>query len=809
MLYETQIDLEKEMTEVGLERYNKELNEARAHNRESNTIHGITLMKEAVDVVADGIREFLEEALSGKPGERQASATLLILLDPNVCSYITLKYVIDGVSTRNQMTGVAMRIASAIEDQFKFDLWKNKDPGLFHRVKEAASRKTANRAVKRYNIIRTMTYLDVLEHSPWTNLEKMHLGTKLIDILISKTGLVEVKTIQYGRNKRVLFIQPNDATLAWIEEVNKRGEVLHPYWYPCVIPPRDWTDVTNGGYHSKHVRRLSLIKTRNKNYLMEMAAHHMPEELKAVNALQRTRWKVNERLLDVLKTCWNSGDTWANLPPRDGYKLLPSPVHGKSKEEMTDEEKEKLIEWKRKATVVYSLNAKMGSKRIQLVRTISMAEKFKEFEAIHFVYQCDFRGRKYTVNSFLTPQGPDYAKALLEFADKKPIDTDGAEYYFAVHGANCYGYDKVSFDARVAWVKEHTEKIRASASDPYNNRWWTTASDPWSFLAWCFEWAEYSEQGRGYLSSIPVSLDGSNNGLQHFSAMLRDPIGARATNLTPEEEPQDIYAVVAKEALTSVEADANVGNELAIKWLEFGIDRKITKRPVMVVPYGGTRYSCREYIEDAIVERSFAEGLSIFKDDSYEASLYLSAHVWDAISSVVVAARQAMDWLQKLGRKLSEKNIPVVWYTPSGFAVQQIYREVKPHRVTTHIDGVLYRPTVVDELPDIDKRKAASGVSPNFVHSMDASALTLTINKCLTDSITDFAVVHDSYGVHATHVERMAENIRKAFFQMYNGKDVLYDLYESYEHLIPDLPEPPSTGTLDLSGVLQSKYFFS
>ena len=44
-----------------------------------------------------------------------------------------------------------------------------------------------------------------------------------------------------------------------------------------------------------------------------------------------------------------------------------------------------------------------------------MAEKFSEYEKFFFVYQMDFRGRKYVTSSFLSPQGPDYARALLEF----------------------------------------------------------------------------------------------------------------------------------------------------------------------------------------------------------------------------------------------------------------------------------------------------------------------------------------------------------------------------------------------------------
>jgi len=802
--------IEKQMSSLGIERYQKNIREAKGKGRESVTLYGVTLMKEALETVTVQINDFLAHALSGRPGKKQSAVHTLMLLDPEVAAYLTLKYSIDGVSSRSPLTRVAMKLANGLEDQFKFDLWQNsKESGrLFRLIKDKVNRKTTNRVYRRYNLIRRMSKIEVLDYSVWSKQEKLHLGCKLIDILIQATGLMEVKTVQYKRNLRTLFLQANAATLAWIEQLNTEGETIHPYFYPCVIPPRDWSSPVNGGYHTNKINSIPMIKTRNREYLEEMEYHSMPQEYGAINALQRTRWQVNTRVLSIIKKCWETGESWAKLPPREGYKVLPAPVSG-SKKDMNPEELEQFIKWKKKATIVYDLNAKLSSKRIQLSRTLMMADKFKEYAAIYFVYQMDFRGRKYTVNSFLTPQGPDYAKALLHFAKKLAITNTEQEEYFAVHGANCYGYDKVSFLDRVAWVYKHSNEISESAKNPLDFRWWTKAEEPWSFLAWCFEWSEFVVEGLGYKSSIPVCLDGSNNGLQHFSAMLRDPIGGKATNLTPEVSPQDIYQSVADVVLTNVEKDAILNVKFSKEWLDFGISRKITKLPVMVVPYGGTRYSCRTYIEEGIHEAILNGTPNIFGEEVYEASLYLSGHVWSAIGEVVVAAREAMSWLRNIGSQMASKNMGVSWQTPSDFIVHQAYKSMKGKRVTTHIDNVLIKPTVLEETEKIDKRRSTNGLSPNFVHSMDAAALTLTINKCIMSGISDFAVVHDSYGVHAACVPRMASAIREAFVDMYEDRDVLHDLLENVEGVLPDLESPPKGGSLDIQGVLKSQYFFS
>ena len=802
--------IEKEMNSLGIDRYYKNIKNAKRGSGESTTLYGITLMKEALDSVTNGIKNFLAEALSGGVGKYQNSALTLGLMDSEICAYLTLKYAIDGVSQRSPFTRVAMKLAGAVEDQFKFDLWDRGEESkkIFRRIKKKVTSRTSNRLYRRYNIIRTMSKVEMVDYPVWTKQEKLHLGSKLIDILIQTTGLMEVKTVQFGRSRRVIYIQANKATLYWIENVNEEGEGLHPYFYPCVIPPKDWSTPFNGGYHTEKIDGISLIKTRNRKYLQEMVYHHMPLEYGAINALQRTKWAVNNKILDTIQQCWATGESWASLPPREDYKILPSPVQG-SKKDMSEKELDMFIRWKKKATQVHDMNAKMTSKRIQLVRTIAMAKKFRQYKAIYFVYQCDFRGRKYTVNSFLTPQGPDYAKSLLQFAEGLPISNEEQRDYFAVHGANAYGYDKVSFKDRVAWVLENTDNIEQSAKSPLDFRWWTKADEPWTFLAWCMEWREFKKEGYGFMSRLPVCLDGANNGLQHFSAMLRDTIGGKATNLTPEVVPQDIYQMVADVVQDKVQDDAKSGVPYSKEWLTFGIDRKITKRPVMVVPYGGTRFSCREYVEDAMNDKILVSKNNPFGDYIYEGSLYLSKHVWDAISEVVVKSREAMAWLQEIGRKMADKNLPITWETPSGFVVQQVYSSMKSRRITTHIDNVLIKPTILEETSRIDRRRTINGVSPNFVHSMDATALTMTINKCILEGINNFSVVHDSFGVHAHHVPRLADSIRKSFVEMYSNTDVLENFYENVVDVIPNLEEPPSKGELDISGVLTSKYFFS
>ena len=115
---------------------------------------------------------------------------------------------------------------------------------------------------------------------------------------------------------------------------------------------------------------------------------------------------------------------------------------------------------------------------------------------------------------------------MLTFAQGKAITTEAAADWLAIHGANVYGI-KGTLRERVQWVQEHQAMILA--------RDYSGAEEPWQFLAFCHEWADYKHEGFGYVSSLPVGMDATCSVYQHIAALLRDPDIGRLVNLTPAE----------------------------------------------------------------------------------------------------------------------------------------------------------------------------------------------------------------------------------------------------------------------------------
>jgi DNA-directed RNA polymerase len=192
---------------------------------------------------------------------------------------------------------------------------------------------------------------------------------------------------------------------------------------------------------------------------------------------------------------------------------------------------------------------------------------------------------------------------------------------------------------------------------------------------------------------------------------------------------------------------------------------------------------------------------------------YLAEKNFEAIGSVVVAARQAMDWLREAAKVAAENELPVRWTTPAGFLAVQDYRQEEGDIMDFTVLGQRYRLMLRRTGDKLNGRKQALGISPNFVHSLDAAHLMRTVLFCAQDGMEDFAMIHDSFGCHAGHASTLRNNLRAAFVEQYN-EPVLQQFRDQLAEQLPDelkakLPELPPMGTLDLAQVGQSEYFFA
>jgi DNA-directed RNA polymerase len=173
-----------------------------------------------------------------------------------------------------------------------------------------------------------------------------------------------------------------------------------------------------------------------------------------------------------------------------------------------------------------------------------------------------------------------------------------------------------------------------------------------------------------------------------------------------------------------------------------------------------------------------------------------------------------MAWLQAVAKVAAKAGKPLRWTTPSGFVVCQEYRGRKGNRIKTRFCGSIVKFRTTEESDVIDMRRQCSGIVPNFVHSLDAAVMMLTVGACLDAGISSFAMIHDSYGTHAADTEALAAILRRSFVSMYEEHEVLRRFRDEVAAtLTPEqaakLPPLPVRGSLNLGEVLCSEYFFS
>lgn len=809
-LFERQQSLEQESVEYGIKEYYRKANSTPI----SEQTVGLKLMRETLEPFINGIKSF-RFIINSNPTISKVRTMLNELeMTEDQIAYITLKVVFNASKETTQVATVSTKISEHLLDHYEYEQFKKHQPKYL----KALEQDLASSGVRhRHTVIMLKKRNKFLIADKEVSSEhKFLLGKVLLEILINVSGLFELEhyTTPRASDSRH-YLRPTHLLNSWLKHQHEVCEVMSPFYMPMIYPPKPWTTPFDGGYYSDAVTlRNKIVKTRNKDTVNLLKRTTMPEVYSAITSVQNTAWRVNQKVLGVLKEVWESGACLGDLPSPDDLPLPPKPWNSDAEHDLLKESNPEIVQnWKWAAAEVHDSNHKLKSKRIAMAQRIRMADKFKEEVAIYYPHTLDFRGRMYPIPTCggMHPQGDDSGKALLEFAEGKKLTTEGL-FWLMVHGANTYGYDKDTFEGRVQWVKDNHSAILDSAENPLDGgRFWSkTKESPYCFLAFCIEYAEY-QKDPNFISHIPVAMDGSCNGLQNFSALLLDEVGGKAVNLKPCDKPADIYSVVAQKVSDEVIKDTFAGDEMAKLWVG-KVDRKMAKRSVMTLPYGAKKYGFKDQLMSELKDRPKNY---LDTDDHYKPAIYLAGKLFDGIGEVVIAARAAMDWLQEVSKVVNKTSQAIIWTTPMGLPAYQMYVEQKLHRIETYWGELRIRIDlgIKKDTDKLDKRKQSNGIAPNFVHSLDASHLQATVNLLSTEGINQMAMIHDSYGCLASDIPTLNRCLREAFITQYST-DLLSKFREEIINQLPeelhmDIPELPTKGTLDLNEVRNSRYFFA
>ncbi len=783
--------LESEMVKMGEVRHNEQ--RARYIQRELETARPAVnrLFSGCVGVYANAIRDWIRQA-KRKPGTRHTAVRHLEKLAPDVIASISARIILNSVSTKKTHTRLCVKIGEALEAEINFNLLKKKNPTYAER-----SRKRLMRTKVGYDFRKKCAYSTIksigIKVKYLTPTERLHIGSVCADLFIKHTGLVKVHKKWESPKRWVNVVIATDECMQWITKFEEAKQYLQPRKYPSLDKPKPWgKNSVVGGYYSREVE-YPFVKTRNKQVLEAVVGRTDQRVFDAVNRMQGTGWRVNKWLFEIMHNFWKNGIDDGKEVPMNKLLVLPSkPKDGASVEEIKA--------YSRQSAYVYSKNAEYRSQRLALAQTIYTAQKFLNAGKIHFPCQLDFRGRVYYVTEHLNPQGSDYAKALLEFSEGQPLNDNESLSHLLKYGAGLFGLKGTLQDC-TDWLKSNRERIRKSVNEPWNFRWWQEAKEPWQFLRWCKEYVDMFEQPN-FKSYLPVTLDCTASGLQILSLLTGDAESASHTNLNYRHEPSDIYGKVLGELHILLRKD---DSDYARFWESKGLDRKLTKPVCMTLPYGSTLYGIRAGIEDWY--RTKHKSLPNDIPDFWKCTMYLAKQCVQAVKKFIPKGMECMEWLASVASPVAKANSPVCWISPSGFLVAQPYMASSGVSVKTNLAGKFrYVLLQKENLKKVDDTKQKLAVSPNFIHSLDASILHLAL--CGFEH-TSVVAIHDCFGTHANFVSELTRKIKASMVSIFKD-DQLVEFKNCISRIKPDisLPNNFARGDFDAGQVWEANYIF-
>jgi len=685
----------------------------------------------------------------------------------------------------------------------------------------------------------------------WPKTHKIKLGCTLVKFLLDDAkvrgeGNKQEDAFVYekerkGHNKFMGVVGLNDQLYKLIMEDDVDVfSSMATHNRPMVIPPRDWTDPNDGGYCAVKVELMRTNGCRSQREALQES--NLDSVYDGLNVLGKVPWVINKEILRVAHDCWENNIPLGDIPTQTNYNVPDQPIRPERQTDLVLDDKESetykasVMEYKayrestRKFLRMKQKNMDLNSLRCSTMLKLNQADLFQDFENIYFPYNLDFRGRAYPIPPHLSNVGSDLSRGVLKFSKKKPLGPRGL-YWLKVHLANLAGADKMSFEKRAEFTEKHMDSVRAAVMDPLGeDRWWTTLDDPFQGLATCHEIVNAIDSGdpATYEGSLPVHMDGSCNGLQHYAALGRDTIGGKAVNLCKADGPQDVYIGVMHEVIRRVAEEAKreldfdhsniddlnpsdlaaLRKNRAAKLVHGLIDRGVVKRTVMTSVYGVTFIGARQQIQEKITEKLEEKGADVdeLTDEIYSACSYLAKETMEVMGELFVGARQTMNWLASCARLISQQGQPVAWISPIGVPAVQPYRQSRQFTVVTLLQSVVLTDNS-DDLP-LHSQRQVTAFPPNYVHSLDSSHMLLTALEMDRRGLT-FSAVHDSFWTHPADIDEMNKVLRETFIELYD-QPLLENLKRTWELRYPSLefPELPERGTLNLEDVRDAPYFF-
>ena len=771
---EEQIKLEREQISQGRKRLRDNTIKLQDKEYASASVYGCSSIQELLPKAIEEIKSTAARAKRGMVGKDFAVIKQYLAdIEPEAAAAIACKVTFDKVFSSklkaNKLQNVTSSIGKAIEDECTIRHYEKNCPGLLHILKENYWHRSIGTDQKVVVIKTLMKRYEVAHWQPWGISNRIKLGGWLLDCIIRASGWFDKELVREGR-KTHQYIVPTPEFLEIRDEVMATAELFSPLAWPMLIEPNDWTNERRGGYILNEVMEGNDMVRRSAPCLIQGET-----PITFLNHIQKVAYTLNPFIVDVAETLQERGIAIGKFIP---VVELPLPNKPLDIAENFDSRKD----YRRKAADVMNINAQQFKRSCRTRMTMNAVKIFKDKEQFFIPWSFDYRGRAYPIPAFLTPQDTDFGKSLLLFAEKATM-TYEAEDWLRFQVATTAGRDKDTIEDRLKWTNHNHSLITRVATDPIGNLSdWEKIDEPWQFLAACHEYYHTCILCDRNYTNLPIAIDATCSGMQVLAGLARDASTAKLVNVLPSKEPQDAYKVIAEQAKPDVPES-----------IRPHMDRKVTKRTVMTIPYNAKPFSNRGYIREALKEK----GIEIEKEDL---TATVNA-VRKAMDVIVPGPMKVMKWIEKeVGNAIDRGDQEIQWCTPSGFVVTQRLMKPQVETIELQLLGRCQIKVATEEGNKVDKSHHKNATAPNLIHSLDASLLHLSAIRFNAP----LALIHDSILCRSTDMHIVSAIVRETYMHLFAEQDYL----TNWAKQIGAESEPPIIDTLNPESVIESTYFF-
>ena len=859
-----QRDKEQGMVDKGIARSQKD----RKRKDLDQNKAAFELIEQSIAGVMRGLQDQIDIAENRKGGPAPVWLDDLQRVELRTTADMALRVVFDAVSKTWTLNKTAKTLGYAFKNHLFAHVMSETRDGK--RVIEQIQRQAqlhSDKQERRRDYVMRIAKKRGYDDNQWDDIRYARTGAILWNACLMGAQLFAKVSMRLDNDEHLTeYVAFKPEIEAQIADRNIILDAMKPVFEPMLQKPLPWSMDNIGPYIDPALAKMvPLVKNTQFAQDMDideaMRTGDMDQCIEAINFLQETPYAINSYVVDAVEWIYTAKlDRKVNGFPN--LTLIKKPKR-MTKEEFSELEKQEQIELMQESVEIDKSNADVRSNLQNVPRYLEEAKFLHEQDEFFLPHQLDRRGRVYHVPDF-GHHNADYIRGMFKFANEKPIGNNIA--FLALQIANTYGQDKIALDQRVQWVEDNEEIILLCGETfKHPDAWefWRKASDPFQFLAAANELykfrqfeAENPDKATEFMSGLPIALDATQSGIQHYAAASRNQSDGELVNLVPQDKPNDLYIACLNEAkriisdrLVDMKTDAAYSPanddddeeeaarkkkrdnhidiaERTLKWE--GYNRNVMKRNAMTYSYSSRRYGFSEQLQsDIMSELSKQHRLGEIKehpfgsDRGFRASHFLAGVHEQAIERVVSSAAEGMAFLQACAAALAREGKHFSFITKWGFPVHQQYVKFKPNRakvwwfdeVSNKIDRK-GRATLRNLTDEINITKSCNAVAPNVIHAQDSLHLMMSVQTCASHGVTDLMVVHDSFSTTIADASTMSWAIREAFVQLYYDYCLFSDIKEQVLAMLDqpelaDLPDIPYKGSLDIEAVLQSDYAFS